>query len=53
MFAFWDGDSKIEERVKEETKATTRCIPFKFLNEKGSSLISGKEGSKVLFSKAY
>jgi prolyl-tRNA synthetase len=53
VFAFWDGDSKIEERIKEETKATTRCIPFKFLNEKGSSLISGKEGSKVLFSKAY
>ena len=53
VFAFWDGDSKIEERIKEETKATTRCIPYKFLNEKGSSLISGKEGSKVLFSKAY
>lgn len=53
VFAYWDGDEKIEERVKEETKATTRCIPFSFLEESGESLISKKRGKKVLFSKAY
>ena len=53
VFAFWDGDEKIEERIKEETKATTRCMPFKFSNDTGNSLISNKKGNKTLFSKAY
>ena len=53
VFAFWDSDEKIEERIKEETKATTRCMPFKFSNDTGNSLISNKKGNKTLFSKAY
>lgn len=53
VYAFWDGDEKIEERIKEETKATTRCMPFKFANEYGNSLISNQKGIKTLFSKAY
>lgn len=53
VYAFWDGDEKIEERIKEETKATTRCMPFKFSNDHGNSLISNKKGVKTLFSKAY
>ena len=53
VFAYWDGDEKIEERIKEETKATTRCIPFKFSSDTGESLITGKKGFKTLFSKAY
>jgi len=53
VFAYWDGDEKIEERIKEETKATTRCMPFKFSSDFGDSLISKKKGVKTLFSKAY
>lgn len=53
VYAFWDGDERIEERIKEETKATIRCIPFDISSQVGNSLISNKEGKKVLFSKAY
>jgi prolyl-tRNA synthetase len=54
VYAFWDGDSKIEDRIKEETKATIRCKPFKKINEKGNSLITNKDGSDLcLFAKSY
>lgn len=54
VYAFWDGDSKIEERIKEETKATIRCLPFKKSLEKGNSLFTNKEGSSLcLFAKSY
>lgn len=54
VYAFWDGDSKIEERVKEETKATIRCLPFKKEHLKGNSLFSNKEGSSMcLIAKSY
>jgi prolyl-tRNA synthetase len=54
VYAFWDGDSKIEERIKEETKATIRCQPFKKSEEKGSSIISNNNESNLyLFGKSY
>ena len=52
--AHWDGTAEEEEQIKEETKATIRCIPLDAENEQGVSLISGKPSSKrVLFAKAY
>jgi prolyl-tRNA synthetase len=53
-YAFWDGDSKVEDRIKEETKATIRCKPFKKANDKGTSLITNKDNSELcLFAKSY
>ena len=52
--AHWDGTEEEEERIKEETKATIRCIPLDAEEEEGVSLISGKPSkSRVLFAKAY
>ncbi|MCT8340822.1 proline--tRNA ligase [Flavobacteriaceae bacterium TK19130] len=52
--AHWDGTSETEERIKNETKATIRCIPLKGSNEAGSCMITGKPSSqRVLFAKAY
>jgi len=52
--AHWDGTSEEEEQIKEETKATIRCIPLDSELEKGKSLISGKPSERrVLFAKAY
>jgi len=52
--AHWDGTNEEEEKIKEETKATIRCIPLDAKLEKGKSLISGKPSEKrVLFAKAY
>ena len=52
--AHWCGDAACEERVKEETKATIRCIPFDQKKEAGKCLIcGGKSEGRVLFAKAY
>ncbi len=52
--AYWDGTEEEEERIKEETKATIRCIPLDAEEEVGVSLISGKPSQRrVLFAKAY
>ena len=52
--AHWDGTEEEEERIKEETKATIRCIPLDVVEEDGVSLISGKPSKRrVLFAKAY
>ena len=51
--AYWNGDSKTEQKIKELTKATIRCIP---LNEtsKGKCILSGDLNSKkVVFARAY
>lgn len=54
VYAFFDEDSKIEARVKEETKASTRCRPFKRENELGNSLFNGEGNSKIyVFAKSY
>ncbi|MCC4212439.1 proline--tRNA ligase [Leeuwenhoekiella parthenopeia] len=52
--AFWDGTSETEEQIKNETKATIRCIPLDYKEESGTCVYSGKPASRrVLFAKAY
>lgn len=51
---FWDGSRDDEARIKEETKATIRCIPFEPSGEKGTCALTGREtGVQVIFAKAY
>lgn len=50
----WDGTVETEKRVKEETKATIRCIPLDAKEEVGVCIFTGKPSTKrVLFAKAY
>jgi prolyl-tRNA synthetase len=52
--AHWDGTAETEEKIKEETKATIRCIPLDAKEESGKCIYSGKPSNKrVLFAKAY
>lgn len=52
--AHWDGTSETEERIKNETKATIRCIPFDVEKKEGSCMVTGKSSEgRVLFAKAY
>ncbi len=52
--AHWDGTEEEEEQIKEETKATIRCIPLNNPKEEGISMISGKRSTqRVIFAKAY
>lgn len=52
--AHWDGTIETEERIKEETKATIRCIPLNVKEESGSCMVTGEPSQKrVLFAKAY
>ncbi len=50
----WCGDAACEARVKQETKATIRCIPLDAPEEKGVCIICGKESLlRVIFARAY
>ncbi|MGJ1433563.1 proline--tRNA ligase [Sphingobacterium spiritivorum] len=50
----WDGTVETEKRVKEETKATIRCVPLDAKEEEGVCIFTGKPSNKrVLFAKAY
>jgi prolyl-tRNA synthetase len=50
----WDGTPETEEKIKEETKATIRCIPLDMKEEKGLCVYSGKPSAgRVIFAKAY
>lgn len=52
--AHWDGTPETEQKIKEETKATIRCIPLNNLQEEGKCIYSGnKSGQRVLFARAY
>ncbi len=52
--AHWDGTAETEEKIKELTKATIRCIPLDAKDDEGICVFSGKKSTKrVLFSKAY
>lgn len=54
LSAHWDGTSETEEKIKELTKATIRCIPLDQVQESGTCVYSGKPSSgRVLFAKAY
>jgi prolyl-tRNA synthetase len=52
--AHWDGTPETEEKIKEETKATIRCIPLNNAKESGTCIYSGKPSTqRVLFARAY
>ncbi len=54
MLCHWDGTPETEERIKEETKATIRCIPFDGPQEPGVCMVTGKPSARrVLFARSY
>ncbi|WP_010517894.1 proline--tRNA ligase [Croceivirga radicis] len=54
LSAFWDGTKETEEKIKQETKATIRCIPIDVEQENGKCMVTGKPANhRVLFAKAY
>ncbi|MCZ6692816.1 MAG: proline--tRNA ligase [Bacteroidetes bacterium] len=54
ILAHWDGTTETEDKIKEETKASIRCIPLNQVMESGKCIYSGKESQqKVLFARAY
>lgn len=54
LSAHWDGSSETEDKIKELTKATIRCIPLDAEKEEGKCIMTGNPSSKrVLFAKAY
>ena len=57
ILAHWDGTTETEEKIKEETKATIRCIPFEADEESltpGVDMVTGKPSARrVLFARAY
>lgn len=53
IYAHWDGTEETEEKIKEETKATIRCIPLTD-GEEGKCMVTGEKSSqRVLFARAY
>jgi prolyl-tRNA synthetase len=53
-YSYWCESAECEARVKEDTKATTRCIPLDQSVEKGKCIVCGKDAEKkVYFAKAY
>lgn len=54
VYAHWDGSSETEQKIKEETKATIRCIPLENKLENGNCIYSGKPSTqRVIFAKSY
>lgn len=52
--AHWDGSSETEEKIKELTKATIRCIPLDAKEEEGKCIYTGNPSSRrVIFARAY
>jgi prolyl-tRNA synthetase len=52
--AHWDGTAETEEKIKELTKATIRCIPLNNTKEEGKCILTGKPSTeRVLFARAY
>jgi prolyl-tRNA synthetase len=52
--AHWDGTSETEQLIKDETKATIRCIPFDQVPEEGKCMYSGKPSKgRVLYALSY
>lgn len=52
--AHWDGTGETEEKIKELTKATIRCIPLNNKQEQGACILTGKPSAqRVLFARAY
>ena len=54
FLAHWDGTEETEQKIKEDTKATIRCIPFDREEETGECMVTGKPSAgRVIFAKAY
>ena len=54
VMAHWDGTPETETKIKEETKATIRCIPLENKLEAGTCIYSGKPSTqRVVFARAY
>ncbi len=54
IYAHWDGTSETEAKIKEETKATIRCIPFDNKKEQGKCIFTGKPSEQmVIFARSY
>lgn len=54
ILAHWDGSSETEEKIKEITKATIRCIPVDAPHEEGVCIYSGQPSTRrVIFARAY
>ena len=54
VLAPWDGTPETEARIKEETKATIRCVPFGTPDEDGLDMLTGKPSKRrVLFARSY
>src|SRR5574344_436721 len=54
LLCHWDGTTETEERIKDETKATIRCIPYDAVEEEGKCIYSGKPSHRrVIFARAY
>jgi prolyl-tRNA synthetase len=52
--AHWDGTPETEEKIKEQTKATIRCIPLNNIQEDGKCVLTGNISTqRVLFARAY
>ena len=54
ILAHWDGTTETEEKIKEETKATIRCIPMDAVEEEGKCIYTGKPSKRrVIFARNY
>lgn len=54
IYAHWDGTPETEDKIKELTKATIRCIPFNNPLEEGKCILTGKPSKqRVLFARSY
>lgn len=54
IYAYWDGTPATEQKIKELTKATIRCIPLNNKQEAGKCVLTGNPSSqRVLFARAY
>jgi len=54
FLAHWDGTKETEEKIKQDTQATIRCIPLDIPSEAGTCMVTGKPSAgRVVFAKAY
>jgi prolyl-tRNA synthetase len=54
VLAHWDGTAETEAKIKEETKATIRCLPLDYESGPGQCVYTGKPSAgRVLFARSY
>ena len=54
ILAHWDGTPETEEKIKEETKATIRCIPLEGDKTPGKCMVTGRPSAqRVIFARNY